>query len=74
MDLVNGTKTPRLDMFIISSFILTFWSIKGFFSWFSQPQSKNGVDSFGGLGATLVDSLDTLYIMGLNEQFQKARE
>lgn len=25
-----------------------------------QPQSKNGVDSFGGLGATLVDSLDTL--------------
>ncbi|QCE00982.1 mannosyl-oligosaccharide 1,2-alpha-mannosidase MNS1 [Vigna unguiculata] len=39
-----------------------------------QPQSKSGVNSFGGLGATLVDSLDTLYIMGLNEQFQKARE
>lgn len=39
-----------------------------------QPQSKNGVNSFGGLGATLIDSLDTLYIMGLDEQFQKARE
>ncbi|XP_052182071.1 mannosyl-oligosaccharide 1,2-alpha-mannosidase MNS1-like [Diospyros lotus] len=39
-----------------------------------QPQSKNGVDSFGGLGATLVDSLDTLYIMGLDEQFQRAKE
>lgn len=39
-----------------------------------QPQTKNGVDSFGGLGATLVDALDTLYIMGLDEQFQKARE
>lgn len=39
-----------------------------------QPQSKSGVNSFGGLGATLVDSLDTLYIMGLDEQFQKARE
>jgi mannosyl-oligosaccharide alpha-1,2-mannosidase len=39
-----------------------------------QPESKNGVDSFGGLGATLVDSLDTLYIMGLDEQFQRARE
>ncbi|BAT81447.1 Mannosyl-oligosaccharide 1,2-alpha-mannosidase [Vigna angularis] len=39
-----------------------------------QPQSKSGVNSFGGLGATLIDSLDTLYIMGLNEQFQKARE
>lgn len=39
-----------------------------------QPQSKNGVNSFGGLGATVIDSLDTLYIMGLEEQFQKARE
>ncbi|KAL9664755.1 hypothetical protein QQ045_020162 [Rhodiola kirilowii] len=39
-----------------------------------QPQTKNGVNSFGGLGATLVDSLDTLFIMGLKEQFQKARE
>ncbi|PWA85792.1 alpha-mannosidase [Artemisia annua] len=39
-----------------------------------QPQSKNGVDSFGGLGATLVDSLDTLYIMGLDEEFQRAKE
>ncbi|CAL1386776.1 unnamed protein product [Linum trigynum] len=39
-----------------------------------QPQTKDGVDSFGGLGATLIDSLDTLYIMGLDEQFQRARE
>ncbi|KAM0933751.1 putative mannosyl-oligosaccharide 1,2-alpha-mannosidase [Dioscorea sansibarensis] len=39
-----------------------------------QPQSKSGVNSFGGLGATLVDSLDTLYIMGLHDQFQKAKE
>lgn len=39
-----------------------------------QPQTKNGVNSFGGLGATLIDSLDTLYIMGLEEQFRKARE
>ncbi|KAH0704742.1 hypothetical protein KY285_019020 [Solanum tuberosum] len=39
-----------------------------------QPQTKNGVDSFGGLGATLIDSLDTLYIMGLDEQFQRARK
>ncbi|TXG69529.1 hypothetical protein EZV62_004464 [Acer yangbiense] len=39
-----------------------------------QPQTKNGVNSFGGLGATMIDALDTLYIMGLHEQFQKARE
>ncbi|KAI8026680.1 Mannosyl-oligosaccharide 1,2-alpha-mannosidase MNS2 [Camellia lanceoleosa] len=40
----------------------------------TKPQTKNGVDSFGGLRATLIDSLDTLYIMGLDEQFQRARE
>ncbi|KAJ4962716.1 hypothetical protein NE237_022655 [Protea cynaroides] len=39
-----------------------------------QPQTMNGVNSFGGLGATIVDSLDTLFIMGLKEEFQKARE
>ncbi|XP_038984687.1 mannosyl-oligosaccharide 1,2-alpha-mannosidase MNS1-like isoform X2 [Phoenix dactylifera] len=39
-----------------------------------QPQSKNGVNSFGGLGATLIDSLDTLYIMGLEDEFRRARE
>ncbi|RDX86724.1 Mannosyl-oligosaccharide 1,2-alpha-mannosidase MNS1, partial [Mucuna pruriens] len=39
-----------------------------------KPQSMNGVDSFGGLGATLVDSLDTLFIMGLDTQFARARE
>ncbi|KAI4335347.1 hypothetical protein L6164_014001 [Bauhinia variegata] len=39
-----------------------------------QPQSKDGVDSFGGLGATIVDSLDTLFIMGLDDQFQRAKE
>ncbi|KAE9601634.1 hypothetical protein Lal_00040660 [Lupinus albus] len=39
-----------------------------------KPETKIGVDSFGGLGATLVDSLDTLYIMGLDAQFNRARE
>ncbi|XP_006652783.1 mannosyl-oligosaccharide 1,2-alpha-mannosidase MNS1-like [Oryza brachyantha] len=39
-----------------------------------QPQSRNGINSFGGLGATLVDSLDTLYIMGLKDEFQRARD
>ncbi|KAK8624564.1 hypothetical protein V6N13_065901 [Hibiscus sabdariffa] len=53
------------------------WSSYEKYAWGNdelQPRSKNGVDSFGGLGATLIDALDTLYIMGLDEQFQKARE
>lgn len=33
-----------------------------------------GKQSFGGLGATLVDTLDTLWLMGLKEEFQKARD
>ncbi|CAK9863495.1 unnamed protein product [Sphagnum jensenii] len=39
-----------------------------------QPQSKQGINEFGGFGATIVDSLDTLYIMGLQKQFQRARD
>ncbi|KAL1112433.1 hypothetical protein V6Z11_D02G126200 [Gossypium hirsutum] len=53
------------------------WSSYERYAWGNdelQPQAKDGVNSFGGLGATLIDSLDTLYIMGLDEQFQRARE
>ncbi|CAM6058738.1 unnamed protein product [Sphagnum tenellum] len=39
-----------------------------------QPQSRRGVNHFGGLGASIIDSLDTLYIMGLQPQFNKARD
>ncbi|KAH9876840.1 hypothetical protein IAQ61_002201 [Plenodomus lingam] len=36
------------------------------------PVSGGGTEAFGGWGATLVDSLDTLWIMGLKEQFHEA--
>lgn len=44
-----------------------------------KPLSKHGHSAsiFGKnthLGATIVDSLDTLYIMGLQEEFNQARE
>ena len=35
---------------------------------------RAGKNSFGGLGATMVDALDTLWLMGLTEEFQKARD
>lgn len=38
-----------------------------------QPVSKRGKSSFGGLGATIIDSLDTLHIMGLNSRFEQAK-
>lgn len=36
------------------------------------PVSLGFADPFGGWGATLVDSLDTLWIMGLKEEFDQA--
>ncbi|KAM0428542.1 hypothetical protein ACHAPT_006902 [Fusarium lateritium] len=37
-----------------------------------MPVSAKWKDSFGGWAATLVDSLDTLWIMGLHEEFDEA--
>lgn len=37
-----------------------------------SPISGGGKDTFGGWAATLVDSLDTLWIMGLREDFELA--
>ena len=37
-----------------------------------RPVTGGFVVSFGGWGATLVDSLDTLYIMGLQDEFKEA--
>lgn len=38
------------------------------------PQSKSFGDNWGGMGTTLVDSLDTLWLMGLKEEFWRARD
>ncbi|KAK4681883.1 hypothetical protein QC764_111480 [Podospora pseudoanserina] len=36
------------------------------------PEKLTGKDTFAGWGATLVDSLDTLWIMGLNDEYKEA--
>lgn len=38
-----------------------------------QPMSLVGKDSFAGMGATILDSLSTLWIMGLKEEFARGR-
>ena len=38
-----------------------------------RPITKTSTSSYG-LGLTLVDSLDTMWLMGLREEFQEARE
>ena len=39
-----------------------------------DPVTGNVIDAWGGFGATLVDSLDTLMLMGLNEHVARARK
>lgn len=36
------------------------------------PLTRRGQDSFGGLGATIIDSLDTLLLMGMREEYDRA--
>ena len=38
-----------------------------------RPLTAKGEDSFGGNGLTIIDSLDTLFMMGLDEEFAHAR-
>lgn len=39
-----------------------------------MPRSLRGKDPFGGLGATILDSLDTLWLMGMKAEYQQARD
>eukprot|EP00934_Nitzschia_sp_Nitz4_P000273 Nitzschia sp. Nitz4//scaffold84_size84139//40957//43015//NITZ4_005198-RA/size84139-augustus-gene-0.39-mRNA-1//1//CDS//3329559033//273//frame0 len=39
-----------------------------------KPVSMGGVNGWGGFGTTLVDSLDTLWLMGMKDEFQRARD
>ncbi|USP73594.1 glycoside hydrolase family 47 protein [Curvularia clavata] len=53
------------------------WDSYRTFAWAQdelKPITAEGEESFGGWGATLVDSLDTLWIMGLRDEFDEAVE
>ncbi|KAL7522486.1 hypothetical protein ACHAWX_007192 [Stephanocyclus meneghinianus] len=39
-----------------------------------HPVSGKGTDNWGGMGTTLVDALDTLWIMGLKDEFNEGRD
>ena len=39
-----------------------------------MPLNKSGRNSFGGLGATIIDSLDTLHMLGMTAEFTKCGE
>jgi len=39
-----------------------------------HPISKKGTANWGGMGTTLVDALDTLWLMGMKDEFWEARD
>lgn len=39
-----------------------------------KPLSGKGTENWGGMGVTLVDSLDTLWLMGMKEEFEEAKK
>lgn len=39
-----------------------------------KPRGGYGQDNWAGMGMTLIDSLDTLWLMGMKEEFAQARE
>lgn len=39
-----------------------------------KPRSGSRQDNWGGMGMTLLDSLDTLYVMGMLDEFKEAKE
>ena len=50
------------------------WDSYREYAWGSDellPISKKGSNRWGGYGVTLVDSLDTLFLMGLGEEFEQ---
>lgn len=39
-----------------------------------KPETMQGANGWGGFGTTLVDSLDTLWLMDMKDEFQRARD
>lgn len=73
----DWTATGQLDRAnAVKDAMLHGWSNYKQYAWGTDelvPSEKKGKDWMG-LGATIVDSLDTLYIMGLMEEYQEARD
>ncbi|EGO61018.1 hypothetical protein NEUTE1DRAFT_58018 [Neurospora tetrasperma FGSC 2508] len=71
----NDRKVRLERQAAVKDAFLRCWSSYRTKAWMSdelEPVNGGRKDTFGGWGATLVDSLDTLWIMGLKDQFYEA--
>ena len=75
LQLHNCTDRARRAEWVVNA---TAWAWDAYvkFAWHSDelnPVSKRGSNDLGGLGATVVDSIDTLHLMGLHSRVEEAR-
>jgi mannosyl-oligosaccharide alpha-1,2-mannosidase len=70
-----GTPDPRRDA--VREAFRRSWDAYKTHAWLQDelaPVKGGGKETFGGWGATLVDSLDTLWIMGFEDEFYEASD
>ncbi|PGH34834.1 mannosyl-oligosaccharide alpha-1,2-mannosidase [[Emmonsia] crescens] len=70
---VLSKQKPRQEA--VKQTFIRAWKAYRRFAWMHDevtPLTKGTSDTFGGWAATLVDSLDTLWIMGLKDEFHEA--
>lgn len=69
--------TARIRRDKIRDAMLFVWNSYRQYAWGQdelKPVSKTGSQNWGGMGVTLVDSLDTLWLMGLHKEFDEAKK
>jgi len=82
---INATKVEKLNndtlarerREIIRDAMKHTWSGYRKYAWGKdelKPVKKEGRNNYGGMGTTLVDSLDTLWLMGMYDEFWEARD
>ncbi len=71
----SGTKTREIRRDEVKALFVKNWKSYRKYAWKKdvlQPLSATSRDQFSGWAATLVDSLDTLWLMGMREEFNEA--
>ena len=73
----QSDQTARSRRKIIQNAMKHAWNGYKTYAWGQDellPVSKSGNDAYGGMGATLIDALDTLWLMNMKKEFWEARD
>ncbi|KAJ8907210.1 hypothetical protein NDN08_003691 [Rhodosorus marinus] len=68
-------KSPKIDRIVNAT--RHAWNGYAQYAWGYDelaPLSKSGVNTFNGIAVTIIDGIDTLYMMGLEDEYNQARD